>query len=103
MQYNRPQICNRDVSSDSASVPTTRVLTEILECENREEQDECVQVFTSQPLSAVSSSYVSDRYGYSYDGSTPADYYGHKSQTQSDQDLNAEFIDKLETYQNTYW
>lgn len=69
--------------SDSASVPTARVLTEILECENREEQDEFVQVFTSQPLSAVSSSYVSDHYGYSEDSSAPADYYGHDSQTQT--------------------
>lgn len=63
---------------DSASVPTARVLTEILECENREEQDEFVQVFTSQPLSAVSSSSVNDHYGYSEDSSAPIMGMNHK-------------------------
>lgn len=74
LQTNRPENCNGAVSSDSTSAPTARVLTEILECENREEEDEFVQVFISQPLFAVSSSYVSDHCGYSGGSSTPTDY-----------------------------
>lgn len=57
LQTNKPQNWNRAVSSDSVSVADG-----ILESENCEE-DEFVQVFTSQPLFAVSSSYVSDHYG----------------------------------------
>lgn len=98
LQDSRAQNSIGAKSSDFPSAPTSGVLTEPLNCENCDEGDDFVQVFTSQSLSAVSISYVS---GYNGDSSSHIDYFRHDSQqshlqTQTSSNNDVAFIRNAE-------